>query len=409
MARPRGVALRTVASVLGVCRGPTATRPGPRQRGGHSLARRCVAAVLGVPLPRAAGPAAGAASPPLHLVHGWTALVPPGDGDPRESPADLPGPPLPLVPPIRSDVRDGFRSGPRRWPRRLLAVTCAAAVLGIGIVLSGVRPFTGTGHVTPVSPASPVSSGALFSLLPRSVQQAGRLTVGTTSIDSAPMVFTFDGELTGLDTDLLNAMAGRLGISFNYTRGDRASLVSDVSTGRVDVAAAGFADTPSRLRRVDFVDYFTAGSAVTVAAANPVNVHSLADLCGKKVAVVADSTDAETLAARNCAAGPIRIASVNTPVHALESVRTGEADAAFTDFPSADFAARQPDSRLAVAGPQIDPGPYGFAVSKSDPQLLQALTAALDAIIDDGTYGRILARYHLTEGAVSAARINGGQ
>jgi polar amino acid transport system substrate-binding protein len=285
---------------------------------------------------------------------------------------------------------------------------CAAAVLGIGIMLSGVRPFTGTGNVTPVSPVSPVSSGALFSLLPRSVQQAGKLTVGTTT-DSAPMVFTSDGKLTGLDTDLLNAMAGRLGISFNYTRGDRGSLVDDVSTGRVDVAAAGFADTPSRLRRVDFVDYFTAGSAVTVAAANPGNVHSLADLCGKKVAVVAGGTDAETLAARNCAAGPIRIASVSTPMHALESVRTGEADAAFTDFPSADFAAGQPDSRLAVAGRQIAPGPYGFAVSKSDPQLRQALAAALDAIIDDGTYGRILTKYHLTEGAVSSARINGGR
>ncbi|HEY3482307.1 MAG TPA: transporter substrate-binding domain-containing protein, partial [Streptomyces sp.] len=114
--------------------------------------------------------------------------------------------------------------------------------------------------------------------------------------------------------------------------------------------------------------------------------------------------------AQNCTAGgQIHVVSVSTPANALDAVRAGAADAAVTDFPSAELAVRQSESSLEFVGEQIAPGPYGFAVGKHDRALSQALKTALDALIKDGTYGRLLAKYHLTSGAVSAARINGGQ
>ncbi|MEE4540401.1 ABC transporter substrate-binding protein [Streptomyces sp. V4-01] len=396
MARLRGVALRTAASVLGVRRGPAAAGAGPRPRDGHSVARRCAAAILGVPLPPAPGPAAAPASP-LHPPHGWTQLIPSDLGDPPRPPAHVPAPPGRRV--------AARRHGPRRWPGWLLVTACAAAVLTA--VLPDLRPashpFPRTVHVSPVSP------GALFPLLPRRIQQAGRLVVGTARADLAPMVFTDGGTLTGLDTDLLNALAVKLGIPIVRLTADRSSLVAGVTDGRFDVAAAGLTDTPSRQRYVDFVDYFTAGSVVTVAAANPDRVRSLADLCGRTVAVIAHGADAALVSAQKCAAAPVEVVGGSSAADVLQRVRTGEADASFTDFPSAVFAAGQPGSRLLVVGEQIGPGPYGFAVAKDDPQLRQALAAALDAVIEDGTYERILQKYRLAEGAVGSAQVDGGR
>lgn len=378
---PQGVARRTVASVLGIRHPGGAAPAGPRPRGGHSLARRCVAAVLGVALPPAARPPARR---PLQVVHGWTAPVPP------DHELDLLGPPRPPVPVPR--LR------PALWPGWLLAATCAAAALTF--VMTGVRPFRGSHHV------APATQGALFHLLPSRIQHAGKIIVGTT--DQAPMAYLSGGTPTGLDPDLLRALGRELGVEVDFASTDRGSLVGEVMDGRVDVAAAGLSVTAARGRYVDFVEYLTAGSVVTVPAANPGHIRSAADLCGKKVAVVTGTTAAASLTAGGCAGTPVQTVVDSSPVDALESVRTGVADASFTDFPSADHVARQPNSHLAIVGRQVDPAPYGFAVGKQDSQLRQALKAALDAVIDDGTYRQIVAKYHLTSGAVSAARVDGG-
>jgi polar amino acid transport system substrate-binding protein len=43
-------------------------------------------------------------------------------------------------------------------------------------------------------------------------------------------------------------------------------------------------------------------------------------------------------------------------------------------------------------GSQIDPGPYGIGVRKDDTELQQVLQEALRAIIEDGSYDRVLSR-----------------
>ena len=61
-----------------------------------------------------------------------------------------------------------------------------------------------------------------------------------------------------------------------------------------------------------------------------------------------------------------------------------------------------------VQGKEYQPVPLGIGVSKSDPKLRDALQAALNAIIRDGTYMKILDKYGVQSGAVQSASINGG-
>jgi polar amino acid transport system substrate-binding protein len=62
-----------------------------------------------------------------------------------------------------------------------------------------------------------------------------------------------------------------------------------------------------------------------------------------------------------------------------------------------------------VVGDQVEAAPYGIAVAKNNTQLRDALQAAMDAIIKNGEYEKILTKWGVTDGAVKAATINGGK
>jgi ABC-type amino acid transport substrate-binding protein len=60
-----------------------------------------------------------------------------------------------------------------------------------------------------------------------------------------------------------------------------------------------------------------------------------------------------------------------------------------------------------VVGEQIDPGPYGIGVRKDDGELQSVLRDALRAIIEDGSYDRVLTKWNVTDGALKTAKVIG--
>lgn len=64
--------------------------------------------------------------------------------------------------------------------------------------------------------------------------------------------------------------------------------------------------------------------------------------------------------------------------------------------------------RITLAGEQVAAAPYGIAVAKNSTQVHDALKAALDAIIKNGDYGKIISKLGVPNGAVTEARINDG-
>jgi polar amino acid transport system substrate-binding protein len=58
--------------------------------------------------------------------------------------------------------------------------------------------------------------------------------------------------------------------------------------------------------------------------------------------------------------------------------------------------------------PPINGGPYGIGIQKSDTQLRTAVQQALQKLISDGTYGKILAAWGMSAGAVKQATVDAG-
>ncbi|MET8299423.1 transporter substrate-binding domain-containing protein, partial [Streptomyces sp. NPDC005180] len=166
---------------------------------------------------------------------------------------------------------------------------------------------------------------------------------------------------------------------------------------------------------VDFVDYFTAGVSIYTKKGDDKGIKTWADLCGKKIVVqrgtvsedLAKAEDAKCLKAKK---GKIAIEAFDNDQQAQTRLRAGGADAGSSDFPVAAYAVKTSGGGkdFQIVGEQVEAAPYGIAVAKTNTQLRDAIQAALDAIIKNGEYEKIIAKWGVQAGSVTEAKINGG-
>ena len=96
--------------------------------------------------------------------------------------------------------------------------------------------------------------------LPDAIKQAGtlRLTVNSTY---APMEYRdpSTNQLVGLDIDLANELAKRLGVKIIWSETPFAELIPSLQTRRADFIISGISDRSSRREAADFIDYLATG------------------------------------------------------------------------------------------------------------------------------------------------------
>jgi len=311
-------------------------------------------------------------------------------------------------------------TGRRTAALRRLTAVAAVAVAG-ALVLTGCGDQTKKNDSS--ASASATKSGApLFAKLPQKYQDAGVIKVGTDA-SYAPMEQTENGKIVGIDPDIATALSAQLGVKFEFTNGTFDGLITSLYTGRYDVVMSAMSDTKDRQdglddsgkktgKGVDFVDYYTSGSSLLVKKGNPENITSLADVCGKTVAVQRGTIydDAFEKQKTACGSTGLKIEKYDTDAQAQTRVKAGGAVADLNDTPVAAYIAQTSGNGkdFQVAGGPADAGPFGIALDKSNTQLRDALQAAVNAIIADGSYTKVLDKWNATSGAISQAAINGG-
>ncbi|MYS23867.1 amino acid ABC transporter substrate-binding protein, PAAT family [Streptomyces sp. DvalAA-14] len=315
--------------------------------------------------------------------------------------------------------------------RRSAALTRLTAVAAIAV--AGTLVLTGCGDQTKKddSPGASSSAGGasatkagapLFAKLPKKFQDSGVIKVGTDA-SYAPMEQTENGQIVGIDPDIANALSAQLGVKFVFTNGTFDGLITSLYTGRSDIVMSAMSDTKDRQqglddsgkktgKGVDFVDYYNSGSSLLVKKGNPKGIKALGDVCGQTVAVQRGTIyeDAFKTQKKACGAKGLTIQSFDTDAEAQTRVRAGGAVADLNDTPVAAYIAQKSGNGndFEVAGGPADAGPFGIALDKSNTQLRDALKEAVDAIIADGSYAKVLQKWNSTSGAIQQSAINGG-
>ena len=92
----------------------------------------------------------------------------------------------------------------------------------------------------------------------------GTLKVGTNA-EFPPYEYYEDNKVTGIDMDIMQAIADELGMDMQVEDMQFDAIIAAVSSGKVDVGAAGFTVTEDRQKNVDFTDtYITTKQEIIV-------------------------------------------------------------------------------------------------------------------------------------------------
>lgn len=238
----------------------------------------------------------------------------------------------------------------------------------------------------------------------------GELSVGM-ELSYAPAEFYAEDGKTpvGYDVDMSKAIAQTLGLKPKIVSSMFDTIVPSIGS-KYDLGIAAFTITKERMESVDFVSYFTAGMGYAVATGNPKNVDEN-DLCGLNVAVETGTVEEEAInkTAKQCKADgkkDITIQSSKQQTDATTAVVTGKADVFFADSPVVGYAIAQTDGQLEQLGKDFDEVPNAIAIKKGDSQTTEAVQKAMQKLMDDGTYTKILQHWGVESGALDKAEIN---
>jgi len=294
----------------------------------------------------------------------------------------------------------------------------AAILAALGIAACGSSPTkaatSSAGTASPTS-AGPASAGAPSAVsLPANIRSAGVITVGS-ELTVPPMIF-FESNgttMSGINYDLAQAMSSYLGVAIKFKQYAFPGLQPALEAGKIDAIFDAINDTKQREQQFNFIDYVSAGNALLLQAGNPNSIQSLSDMCGHTIATVSGSVQIALVqtASTTCTAKgakPITISQYQSAATARLQVQTGKVTAFIGNAPVLLYLAKTAGNgktfdAIAIQG---QPSYYGIAVAKSDTTLLNALLAAVNHTIADGTYQQVLAKYGLSSIGLPKAVVN---
>ena len=252
--------------------------------------------------------------------------------------------------------------------------------------------------------------------LPDRIKQAGKIIIGTNN-NYPPIIYKdlATNELTGFDIDLGKAIGKQLGIEVEWQEIAFAQMLPSLQTGRIDMVMAGMSDVPARRDIADFVDYMKSGAQFYTSTALAGEIKTPEDLCGKTVGASRSTNWPQQIgewSEANCVAkGKPAITVVGTEGSAdartqLKTQRIQAAAQGNETLPY--FQQLEPDTYVAI-GQAFTESLVGIPVLKTDPQLRDAVKAAVEKLQADGTYDQILAKYGLQANKLSPVALNQGQ
>lgn len=225
-------------------------------------------------------------------------------------------------------------------------------------------------------------------------QEKRTLTVGTNA-EYAPFDYLDEnGNITGFDIDLIEAIAKSQDIEIVWRDLPFDSLIGSMEAGDLDVIAAAIGPTSERKKSVDFSDvYYTGSQSIICRKGN--DIKTFKDLAGLKVAVLEGSTADLIASGENQDYGIVEDAQVvrfKNASSAVMELLNGGVDATLIDSIMAENFCRQTEGLIqtVVKGTEND---SVFCVQKGNSEMLTIINTGLAEIRENGTYDEIYEKY----------------
>ena len=219
----------------------------------------------------------------------------------------------------------------------------------------------------------------------------GILTMGTNA--AFPPYEYYEGDtVVGIDAEIAQAIAEKLGLSLEIVDMDFNSIITAVQSGKVDVGIAGMTVDPDRLENVDFTDSYATGVQVVIVTEDS-DIASVDDLEGKLI-----GTQEGTTGWSYCSEdyGDDMVIPYTNGATAVQALLDGKVDCVVIDQqPALSFV--EANEGLKILETEYAVEDYAIAVSKDNTALRDAINTALNELIEDGTVQGLLDKYITAE------------
>ena len=299
-------------------------------------------------------------------------------------------------------------------------LTLLAAAAGFALLLSGCSGSGGGSDSADAGGAnlptgeeiSTTVDPELTKLLPADIVDQGKINVAV-DIPFPPMAMYDDSNREiGFDPELGRLIGQKLGIDVSLNKQAFDSVIPSLQANKNDIIMSGMNDTPERQETLSFVDYTHGGFAIAVKAGNPDKITTQKDLCGKTVSVQKATVQGDLLRAMDC---DITVMELPNDLDAQTALRAGKSQAYAADAVVTEYVGSRTDDGKAfeiVRDPEnpagFNPVYSGIGILKEDTELTEAVRAALQALIEEGTYQKVLERNGIEAYAVESAKVNQG-
>ncbi len=311
--------------------------------------------------------------------------------------------------------------------------TAAALGLASALVLAGcanpsdggtteVAATKGAGSGTTIN-LSPdqnrITTGKVDSLaaeVPERIRERGTLEIVNSSTGSAPLGFfaTDNKTVIGVEPDLAHLVAEVLGLKPHFTSVSWENIFVGLDSAKYDVGISNITVTEERKQKYDFATYREDNLGFEAKKGSGLKITGPADVAGKTVAVGSGTNQEKLLvewSKENEKAGrkPVDIKYYQSDSDTYLALQSGRIDLYLGPNPNAAYHAAS-TGKTEVVGTYSGAGAtlQGLiaATTKKDSGLVKALAGAVDEIIENGTYAKVLKRWGLSDEAVTTSEIN---
>jgi glutamine transport system substrate-binding protein len=213
----------------------------------------------------------------------------------------------------------------------------------------------------------------------------GKLVVATDATYAPMEYMDEDGNIVGIDIDIVDAIAEAAGIEVEYKNYGWEPLFSAVSNGEVDFAVSSITITDDRKETYDFTEpYFVANQVILVPGDS--DIENFEDLKGKKVSVQINTTGHEVVKGLLGNTSADIVAPETMPLAITEMIN-GNADAAVGDNSVVlEYVKNNPNVELKIVeDDSFEKEFYGLMVKKGNTEVLELLNEGIQKIKEDGT------------------------
>ena len=221
----------------------------------------------------------------------------------------------------------------------------------------------------------------------------GVLTMATNA-QFPPYEYYEGDKIVGIDAEIAGAIAEKLGLELVIEDMEFDSIIEAVKSGKADIGMAGMTVTPERQESVDFTATYATGKQVIIVTEDSeiTSVDDLSTVGGYVIGVQRNTTGDLYTTWDLEDAGLATIDRYSKGADAVQALLTGKVDCVVIDNePAKAFVAEA--EGLTILETEYITEDYAGAMSKDNPELYEAVNAALEELIADGTVQKIIDKY----------------